>query len=341
MTTLTALPKVRISPERIVRRIVGLRPFRPGGFVVRVERLDDKLLVHDYGHGGGGVTLSWGTAHLAADALGDAGDRKVAVLGGGAVGLAAARVLQERGRQVTIYARALSPETTSDVAGARFYPSDAYDAAVATPAFVESLWTAVRRSYQAFTSLPVAEFGVMRYPTYCCRDAPIPHDSPLAFDSPMAAMLPGLRDLDTAEHRFPHRHVRSFESLFVETGTYLPALQRRFEASGGRVVQRDFKELRQLMALPEGVLVNCTGLGAASLFGDDTLYPIKGQLTILQPQPEVAYIALPPDLYMFPRSDGILLGGTFEHHVSTLTPNLAAEDRILAAHARFFAALDA
>jgi glycine/D-amino acid oxidase-like deaminating enzyme len=89
------------------------------------------------------------------------------------------------------------------------------------------------------------------------------------------------------------------------------------------------------------VIVNCTGLGAATLFGDQTLYPIKGQLTILLPQPEVGYIALPPDLYMFPRSDGIVLGGTFEHHASTLTPNLAAEANILAAHARFFAALDA
>ena len=29
------------------------------------EKLDSKLLVHNYGHGGGGMTLSWGTSDLA------------------------------------------------------------------------------------------------------------------------------------------------------------------------------------------------------------------------------------------------------------------------------------
>src|SRR6476659_1129019 len=59
------LPRVRVSPERVIRTIVGLRPFRPSGFVVRAEKLDDKLVVHNYGHGGAGITLSWGTSHLA------------------------------------------------------------------------------------------------------------------------------------------------------------------------------------------------------------------------------------------------------------------------------------
>ena len=87
------------------------------------------------------------------------------------------------------------------------------------------------------------------------------------------------------------------------------------------------------------MIVNCSGLGAAALFGDRELGPIKGQLTILQPQPEVDYVALPHGLYMFPRRDGIVLGGTFERGVATLEPNLAAEERILAGHKKFFAEL--
>jgi D-amino-acid oxidase len=43
---------------------VGLRPFRPAG--VRVERESDAPIVHNYGHGGSGVTLSWGSAQDAA-----------------------------------------------------------------------------------------------------------------------------------------------------------------------------------------------------------------------------------------------------------------------------------
>lgn len=67
------LARVNVSPDRVIRTVAGLRPFRPSGFVVRAEKLDRKLVVHNYGHGGAGITLSWGTAKLAVDAAADAG----------------------------------------------------------------------------------------------------------------------------------------------------------------------------------------------------------------------------------------------------------------------------
>jgi glycine/D-amino acid oxidase-like deaminating enzyme len=60
------LPKLNVSHDLIAREIAGLRPFRPSGFVVRAEPFGDKVLIHNYGHGGCGVTLSWGTAEMAA-----------------------------------------------------------------------------------------------------------------------------------------------------------------------------------------------------------------------------------------------------------------------------------
>ena len=59
--------RVRVSEDRIIRTVVGIRPFRPTGFVVRGEKLGDQTVVHNYGHGGAGVTLSWGTSHLAVE----------------------------------------------------------------------------------------------------------------------------------------------------------------------------------------------------------------------------------------------------------------------------------
>ncbi|WP_459973706.1 FAD-dependent oxidoreductase [Nocardioides pyridinolyticus] len=51
----------RLVPEvrgaRVLRTRVGLRPVRPA---VRLERVRD--VVHCYGHGGAGITLSWGVA---------------------------------------------------------------------------------------------------------------------------------------------------------------------------------------------------------------------------------------------------------------------------------------
>jgi D-amino-acid oxidase len=107
-----ALTPVRISLDRVTRTTVGLRPYRAGGFVLRAEGRDDKTIVHDYGHGGGGMTLSWGTALLARDFALQTEKRRAAVIGCGVIGLSTARVLQDAGFDVTIYARELPPDTT-------------------------------------------------------------------------------------------------------------------------------------------------------------------------------------------------------------------------------------
>jgi glycine/D-amino acid oxidase-like deaminating enzyme len=54
----TPLPRVLVDESRIIRTVAGLRPYRRSGFVVRAEPLGAKRLVHNYGHGGAGITLS-------------------------------------------------------------------------------------------------------------------------------------------------------------------------------------------------------------------------------------------------------------------------------------------
>jgi D-amino-acid oxidase len=85
------LPKVLVSADREIPTTVCLRPFRAPGFRLAAEKLDDKLCVHNYGHGGAGITLSWGTAQLATEEVRKSGQKQVAVLGCGVVGLATAR----------------------------------------------------------------------------------------------------------------------------------------------------------------------------------------------------------------------------------------------------------
>lgn len=130
------LVPVKVSRERLIREVVGLRPFRPGGFVIDATKFGNKLLVHNYGHGGAGITLSWGTAFLAADLARDfvsthsrrrSRPTRFAVLGCGVNGLSTARVLQRRFQNVagtvTIYAKDLPPDTTSNIAGGFWSPT--------------------------------------------------------------------------------------------------------------------------------------------------------------------------------------------------------------------------
>ena len=58
------LAPVNVSWDRVIRTTVGLRPHRPQGFVLKADKLDGKTLIHNYGHGGAGMSLSWGTGAM-------------------------------------------------------------------------------------------------------------------------------------------------------------------------------------------------------------------------------------------------------------------------------------
>ncbi len=327
---------VNVSEDRVIRTVVGLRPYRRSGFVVRTETIDGKTIVHNYGHGGGGVTLSWGTAHLAVEQALPTNAKRMAVLGAGAVGLATARLLQEHGVEVTIYAKDLPPATTSNIAGAQWFPFSVFARDSATPAFLDQFVEAARFSYRRYQLMVGDYYGIRWLPNFMMEHEPFTDQGLISKRSPIADLLPELHDLARDEHPFPFPYVRRFDTMFIQPSQYLESMLREFRIAGGIVMVAEMHDLREVLALPHPVIVNCTGLGARALFNDQELTPIKGQLTVLLPQPEVEYATEPSGLYMFPRRDGILLGGTHEMGNWDMQPNREAEARIIATHAEVF-----
>jgi glycine/D-amino acid oxidase-like deaminating enzyme len=321
-TDCTPLAPVDVDPARVIRTIAGLRPYRQSGFVVRAEALGDKKLVHNYGHGGGGITLSWGSSKLATD-LGLPGHGgAVAVLGSGIMGLSTARLVQDAGFPVTIYTAALPPDTTSNIAGGQFHPFAVFRERFASPELKAQFNRALDYSWRRFQIMVGDDYGVRWLPTYVESDSP---------EAKLLETFPPInRMLSTAQHPFPLDSVRRYDTMYVEVGRYLRQMVRDVRIAGGRIEVRSFATPADIAALPETLVFNCTGLGSRALFGDEELRPARGQLAILEPQPEVGYAFTGGAGYMFPRPDGILLGGTFELDEWDATPQPADIARILA-----------
>ena len=329
------LAPVLVSPDREIRTVVGLRPFRPSGFVVKAEKLGEKLVIHNYGHGGAGITLSWGTSQLATALLPGEPVSSVAVLGCGAVGLATARLLQDRGLRVTIYASELPPNTTSNIAGGQWHPFAVFDSEKKTPEFMNQFLQATEFAYRRYQTLLGPRYGVRWIRNYFLSRHEITDDDE---SRALRPFVPETRILTESEHPFSGYHfVLQYDTMLIEPPIYLNAMLSDYRIAGGTVMIRHFDSVSQLQQLAEPVIFNCTGLGARALFDDQELTPIKGQLTVLLPQAEVNYLAMmEDDLYMFPRTDGILLGGTFEKGEWSLSVNEAAKARVLQGHAKFF-----
>jgi glycine/D-amino acid oxidase-like deaminating enzyme len=328
LTACTPFPPVDVDASRVIRTVAGLRPYRRSGFVVRAEPLGDKRLVHNYGHGGGGITLSWGSSKLATELGLQGHSGPVAVLGSGVMGLSTARLAQEAGFPVTIYTAALPPDTTSNIAGGQFHPYAVFRDDEVTPQFRSQFTRALDYSWRRFQIMVGEDYGVRWLPTYTESDGP---------DAKLLETFPPVnRMLRAAQHPFPLDGVLRYDTMYVEMGRYLRQMLRDVHIAGGKVEVRRFATPADVAALPESLVFNCTGLGSRDLFGDTDLHPARGQLAILEPQPEVRYAFTGSPGYMFPRPDGIILGGTFELDQWDTTPVPAAIARILASHKRFF-----
>src|SRR5580700_2400240 len=181
------LPKlmpIRADVDRIFRVTVCTRPFRAHGPRLDTEQIGTKFVVHNYGHGGSGWSLSWGSSGVAVEKAMAAGERDVAVIGCGALGLTSATLLQRAGAKVTIYAKERPPEVRSARATGSWTPDSRIALTNAVSPDFPALWEKMcRNSFHTYESyLGMAGNPVEWTDRYNLSDAspggPQPSDSP-------------------------------------------------------------------------------------------------------------------------------------------------------------------
>ena len=312
---------IRADVDRIFRITVCLRPFRAAGPRLDVERVGDKSVVHNYGHGGSGWSLSWGSADVVVrKALAAAGGRKdLAVVGCGALGLTSAITAQRAGFKVTIYAKERPPYVRSSRATGSWTPDSRIALASAVPPEFAAQWESMARTsfamYQSY--LGMAGNPVEWTDRYFLHDKSAaehsssphpPHQHDFAYyEDRLADIEPESHDLPPGTHPFPTPYVEWTTSLTFNVAGYSRQLMNDFMIAGGVIETREFQSPQDLASLSQPVIINCPGYGARQLWSDESIVPVRGQIAWLIPQEGVHYGLNYKGVNVLARRDGIVV----------------------------------
>lgn len=342
------LAPIDARPERIMAITVCLRPFRAAGPRLDVETVGDKRVVHNYGHGGSGWSLAWGSGLIAVRRALEGGHRDIAVIGCGALGLTAATLAQRAGAKVTIYAKERMPEVRSARATGVWSPDSRIALTSAVDAGFPAIWEQMTRDsfrwHQRYLGL--ADAPVEFRDQYTLSDAPLsPGEDPLGFahyGGRVRDLLPRFEPLEPGQHPFPVRFARKGVQPVFNITEYSRVLMNDFLVGGGVIETREFHEPSELAALPQRSIINCTGYGARSLWKDESLVPVRGQLAWLIPQPEVAYGLYYSGVGVVSRRDGLIVqqsgpNESYGYNDANETPDRAEADEAVRTVARLFA----
>ena len=348
-----SLAPVRAEPDRMFDVTVCLRPFRAAGPRLDTEQIGDALVVHNYGHGGSGWSLSWGSSTIAVQKAMAGGPREVAVIGCGVLGLTSAILAQGAGAQVTLYARELLPDTRSARATGSWTPDSRIALTSAAGPGFGALWEQMARTsfktYRRYLGLPGSP--VEWVDRYLVSDVSPQeadqHEAPdplgfAGYRDRIRDIMPKFEVAEPGSTPFPTPYVRRSSQMMFNIADYGHTLMSDFLAAGGRFERREFHEPSELALLKEKVVINCPGYGARMLWKDESIVPVRGQIAWLIPQPEVNYGVVYKDVSMLPRRDGIVVqaveGGDMKGYGDTNeSPDRAEANNAVATIAELFA----
>ncbi|MGA9658571.1 MAG: FAD-dependent oxidoreductase [Asticcacaulis sp.] len=313
----SSLPLIRADPSQIFRITVCLRPFRAQGPRIENETIGRKQVVHNYGHGGSGWSLSWGSAEAAVKLAMQNSPKKIAVIGAGALGLTAAITAQRAGAEVTIYAKERFPFVRSANATGSWTPSSRVAKTESvSPDFAERWEAMARKSYsmhQSYISLPGNPVEWMdqyhlhnRRPEYAALP-PQPEPGFISLDNRLDDIEPDWLQVPNEAHPFASDNVTRSQIMTFNVASLAHQMTMDFLAAGGRFVPAEFHSPFDFTKLKERVIINCTGYGARALLGDNSVIPVRGQIAWLPSQDGVHYSLMHQSVLAVARRDGIVV----------------------------------
>jgi D-amino-acid oxidase len=313
-----ALVPIRAQTDRIFDIAVCLRPFRAAGPRLDVEHVGNTVVVHNYGHGGSGWSLSWGSSAVAVRKAMATNPREVGIIGCGILGLTSAILAQRAGAKVTIYARELLPQTRSARATGAWTPDSRIALADVAPPEFPALWEEMARTafkmHRDYLGLPGDPVEWTDFYSVAADDEPRTSSSTPTQALDFAEYYRSIADLVPKAHRLssdaaPFRAAAVYrsENMVFNISDYGHTLLNDFFTAGGQFQHADFHAPSQIAALRKSAVINCTGYGARALWKDETITPVRGQIARLVPQPAIHYGLSYRHVYVVPRRDGIVV----------------------------------
>ena len=294
----------------------GIRPYREQTFRLELESLETKTVIHNYGHGGAGVTLSWGCGNEVLNMAQEnfTAGSSLAVLGGGVNGLTCAILLKQAGFSVTVYSAHFSPNTTSDVAGAQWAPS--YVCYGSTEDELRRFGKILKDSYDKFKTLDAA-FGVSERLNY------VQEGNSSAFERIPEGILPPVENVTKLPFAGLKTGGRVFRTLLIDSPVYMREMMAWCRKIGVEFETHEFTCPESLDSITQSEIVNCLGAGSSTVFPDPLLIPIKGQLAMVPAMEDADWLLSHANGYIFPRPSGTVVGGTEERGNADATAHQA------------------
>ena len=338
----------RITPPRLDTAYLGekvhcYRPMRRGAPNLSADVVGDKVIAHNYGHGGSGWTLAPGSAQYVIDLVQETEqgravpkDADVTVVGAGVIGLFTAYELVQRGyTKVTVVAEKYDGLTSNNAGGLLAPVSMDNDPVM--QAIIDKIGIDAYKFYAAVANgmQPDFETGAVIVPAY------FENREESGLEPYVGQVMEPAKDVVLDFGNGTTRDMVAYDDgIFIDTAVFMKSLHDYLADK----VTFETGKVDDLESLPSSLIFDCTGLGAGRLNGDAEMVSVQGHLVMLKDQ-------VPADLqsmilvyypkakttsgqevkrsfYIFPKhllgsgpNDVGVIGGTFIEGATPQTPN--------------------